>query len=422
MKTAWMCMMVAGCSWPFGADTPSIGDAAASGSAPASAAPTVPVQLEGRALGLQVVASDLDRPLLATGAGDGSGRVYIVEQGGRVWRVDQGERTLWLDLTQTVSTDNNEQGLLGMAFHPRLAERPFVYLNYTVQGGGPAGRSIIARAPLSTDVVPDLEGLTELLSVAQPAGNHNGGHLTFGPDGMLYAGFGDGGAAGDRFKNSRDPKTLLAKLLRLDIDAEPSQGRAYAIPSDNPFADGNQGAPEIWAMGLRNPWRFSFDAEGGSLWIADVGQNKYEEAHVAPIGVGGIDYGWRVLEGTHCFDPATDCPRDGLALPVVEYEHPTGCSITGGHVYRGSAIPELQGAYLAADYCTGKVWTARHAGWSDASSLTATSPAVIDPRAQTRVAEAGKLDANVSSFGLDDAGELLIVDHDGTVYRLVPGA
>lgn len=378
----------------------------------------VPISVEDRPMALDVVGAGFERPLLALGAGDRSGRVYVVEQGGRIFVLDGASRALWLDLSAKVSRANNEQGLLGLAFAPDFASSGRVFVSYTTPGGGPAGRSIVSRLAVDRATgKPDPASEQVILEVPQPAGNHNGGHIVFGPDGKLYFGLGDGGAANDRFRTSRDPNHLLAKLLRLDVDGPPAPGKAYGIPADNPFADGAAGAPEIWATGLRNPWRFSFDPATGDLWIGDVGQNRFEEIHVAPGNVPGIDYGWRVLEGRHCFDPAEGCDTTGLALPVLEVPHPTACSITGGHVYRGAAIPELRGAYLAADYCTGNLWTIRLAGWPDGAT-TARSSALLDPVARVTARLAGKVPGNISSFGIDDAGELLVVDHRGTVWRL----
>jgi glucose/arabinose dehydrogenase len=405
MRIAKAGVLAVGCSWLVGAAAPG---------------ERVPVEIAGQALALEVVGAGHERPLLATGAGDGSGRIYVVEQGGKIFRYAGAERELWLDLSSRVTRANNEQGLLGLAFPADFASSGRVFVSYTAPGGPAAGRTIVSRLTIDPATGrPDPSSEAVLFDLPQPAGNHNGGHIVFGPDRKLYFGLGDGGAANDRFRTSRDPTSLLAKLLRVDIDAPAAPGKPYAIPADNPFADGAGGQPEIWATGLRNPWRFSFDPATGDLWIGDVGQNKFEEVHVAPSTVAGVDYGWRVLEGAHCFDPAEGCSREGLALPVLEYGHDAGCSVTGGHDYRGAAIPALQGVYLAGDYCTGRLWSIRFAGWPQ-GPLTATSPALLDPRPRARVSEAGRLAANISSFGLDDAGELLVVHHGGTVWRLVP--
>jgi len=406
MRVALLSTAAVGCSWLAGAGTP-------------VADKVVPLDLDGVKVELRAVASGFDRPLLAIGAGDGGGRIFVVEQGGRIYAIQGEQRELWLDHSATVSRAANEQGLLGLAFAPDFKESGRFYLSYTTPGGGPAGRSILSRMQVDRATGrPDPTSEQVLLQVPQPAGNHNGGHVTFGPDGMLYLGLGDGGGAGDRYKTSRDPSTLLAKLIRVDVSGEPSPGKAYRIPPDNPFASGG-GAPEIWALGLRNPWRFAFDPQTRDLWIADVGQNKYEEIHVAPSRIGGIDYGWNVLEGTHCFAPASGCDKAGLALPLVEYDHGEGCSVTGGEVYRGRAIPKLQGTYLAADYCTGNVWTAKVGAWPDGTDGPRAA-AVLDPRPHGSGRLAAKVPGNISSFGLDDDGELLVVDHRGVVYRLAP--
>ncbi|MBZ0090469.1 MAG: PQQ-dependent sugar dehydrogenase, partial [Thermoanaerobaculia bacterium] len=232
---------------------------------------------------------------------------------------------------------------------------------------------------------------------------HNGGMIAFGPDGFLYHGSGDGGSAGDPWDNARDRHSLLGKLLRLDVAAEP-----YAIPADNPFARGG-GAPEVWAFGLRNPWRFSFDRATGELWIGDVGQNAWEEVNVEdPKRGGGRNYGWKTMEGLHCFSPRRGCDPAGLELPVHEYGHDAGCAVTGGYVYRGQALPELTGAYLFSDYCKGTLWSLARG-----------------PQGQATVTVLLETRMLVSSFGEDEAGELYLCDHgNGAIFRIVaaPGA
>lgn len=243
-----------------------------------------------------------------------------------------------------------------------------------------------------------------MLKLQQPAANHNGGMLLFGPDGYLWIGTGDGGAANDRFGNGQNPVTLLGKMLRLDVTTDRSV--PYRVPADNPWVDadsnGRDVRNEVWALGLRNPWRYSFDRATGDLWIADVGQNLYEEVNYVPAGsAGGLNFGWPIMEGTHCFPETADCQRVGLEIPVAEYAHGAGdCSVTGGYMYRGSQFPALVGVYLYGDYCSGRIWgLARDGdGWRNALLL------------ENRL--------NISSFGEDEAGELYVVDLRGGCIRL----
>jgi glucose/arabinose dehydrogenase len=280
--------------------------------------------------------------------------------------------------------------LLGVAFHPRFAENGFVYVSYTAPGAPLT--SVVARfnSP-DRGVTMDVNSETALLTLPQPFANHNGGHIVFGSDGMLYVGFGDGGSEGDPNGNGQDTNTLLGKILRLDVD----NAAPYAIPGDNPFAGGG-GRGEIWAFGLRNPWRFQFDRGTGALWAGDVGQNQFEE--VDRITRGG-NFGWNIREGAHCFsDP--QCSTAGLIDPVAEYDHTEGCSITGGFVYRGSAIPSLSGSYVYGDFCSGRIW-----------ALANEQPQVI---ADTTLA--------ISSFAEDSTGELLVIDMAGQIYGLRAGS
>ncbi len=323
---------------------------------------------------------------------------YLVEQAGVVSRIEPGasgvKRMVVVDLRDRVDDGPNEAGLLGMALHPRFVETGKVYLSYTAPG-----RPLISRIAefVSRDGGKTLDAASEriLLSLDQPYRNHNGGNIAFGPDGFLYIGFGDGGSGGDPHGNGQNPDTLLGKLLRIDVDG----GAPYAIPPDNPYAKGG-GRPEIYASGLRNPWRFSFDRETGALWAADVGQNEWEEIDLI---VRGGNYGWNLREGAHCFE-ADDCPTEGFIDPVAEYDHDAGCSVTGGYVYRGKARPALQGAYLYGDYCSGTIWGLfpKPGGGHEA------------PRPLIAA------DLRISSFGEDADGELYVLDHDGGgVYRIV---
>jgi glucose/arabinose dehydrogenase len=343
------------------------------------------------AVSLTSVASGLDEPLLVTHAGDGSGRLFVVERGGVIRIVRNGavEPTPFLDISALVRTSGSEQGLLGLAFPPDYAKKRHFYVNYTDRSGD----TVVARYRLGADAdVADPASAKVLLRQAQPYANHNGGHLAFGPDGYLYIGLGDGGSGGDPQGNGQNPRTLLGKLLRIDVE---SGADPYAIPKDNPFGN------EIWALGLRNPWRFSFDRATGDLYIADVGQNAYEEVNFQPAGRGGQNYGWNVMEGMHCFRGA-GCDRTGLTAPVVEYRNGAGnCSITGGYVYRGAQYPSLQGVYVYGDFCSGQLWGLRRSGsgWENA-----------------RLLDSGM---KPSSFGEDESGNVYLVDYGkGEVHRL----
>lgn len=349
------------------------------------------------------IATGLARPLYLTHAGDGSGRLFVVEQGGRIWIIQDGERleTPFLDLTALVSPDANqfgytERGLLGLAFHPDYAENGIFFVNYTdIQGN-----TVVARLRVSTDAnTADPSSLEPILNITQPFANHNGGHLAFGPDGYLYIGMGDGGSQGDPQNNGQRLDTLLGKLLRIDVDV--AQG--YAIPQDNPFTGTSGALPEIWAYGLRNPWRFTFDPVTGDLLIGDVGGSAWEEVNYQPAtSTGGENYGWSLFEGNHA---RSSVAADGLTMPILEYSHSEGVSITGGYIYRGEELPALQGIYLYADFGFGTIWAAiqnEDGSW----------------QSQEFMRNSGY---TISSFGEDEAGELYIVNYAGTVVRLVPG-
>lgn len=360
----------------------------------------VPSAPDGSRYRLETVATAFERPLLVTHAGDGSGRLFIVEQAGYVYvqPPDSLQRILFMDVNGLVSRDANERGLLGLAFHPDYAENGQFFINYTDRGGD----TVVARYTVSADDPNrvDVNSGETLVTIEQPYPNHNGGHLAFGPDGYLYIGMGDGGSAGDPENYGQNPAALLGKMLRIDVDG----AAPYAVPPDNPFVGDERFAPEIWAWGLRNPWRFSFDRLTGDLYIADVGQNQFEEVNFqAADSPGGENYGWRYQEGTPRY--SGEPLPEGLTNPFAEYSHREGCSVTGGYVYRGAALPELQGIYFFGDYCTGFVW----ASWRDADGAWQTE----------RFLESGQV---ISSFGEDEAGELYLVDHGGTIYRLVAGS
>lgn len=354
---------------------------------------------------LEPVASGLDQPVFVAEPDDGSGRLFVVEQPGRIKIVRDGvvESEPFLDIVELVESGGSEQGLLSVAFHPDYTDNGEFFVGYTARTGEGSGDNTIARYRVADDD-PDradpASGAT-LLAVPDPFPNHNGGLVLFGPDGYLYAGLGDGGAGGDPLGNAQNTDALLGTILRLDVDSVP-EAAPYGIPESNPFADGTGGLPEIWAYGLRNPWRFSFDRETGDLWIADVGQNLIEEVNFQPAASeGGENYGWVIMEGTSCFTDE-ECSTDGLTLPVVEYSHDEGgCSVTGGYVYRGNAAPELRGVYLFADYCTGFLWGL---GRDDSGEWALSSPIETGLR--------------VSSFGEDLDGNLYLTASDGTLYRV----
>ncbi|HUF89958.1 MAG TPA: PQQ-dependent sugar dehydrogenase [Gemmatimonadota bacterium] len=351
-------------------------------------------------VGLEVVVQGLDFPVwLVSPPGDP--RLFVVEKGGRVVIVEDGmaRPQPFLDLRGQVST-GNEQGLLSLAFHPDYATNGRFFVDFT----DPAGDTRIVEYRVSTDDPEraDPGSARLVLTIEQPFGNHNGGLILFGPDGMLWIGTGDGGSGGDPQGNGQNRGVLLGKLLRIDVDA----GLPYGIPSDNPFVDTAGARPEVWAYGLRNPWRFSFDRETGDLYIGDVGQNRFEEIHAVRGAGRGLNYGWNVMEGEHCFEPADGCDRSGLTLPVTEYGHGEGCSVTGGFVYRGAAIPDLRGIYLYSDYCRGFVRSLRFA-----------SGVATDERRWTELEPA---DNSVTSFGEDASGEIYLLTAGGTVHRIVP--
>jgi glucose/arabinose dehydrogenase len=333
----------------------------------------------------KLIASGLNRPVDIQPANDGSGRLFIIEKLGyiRVYENGQLLDAPFLDITDRVNDSGNEMGLLGLAFHPDYEQNGYFYVNYT----GDGGNTRISRFQASGNSA-DSNSETVLLIIDQPFPNHNGGALAFGPDGYLYAGLGDGGLAGDPHKNGQNIASLLGKILRIDVN----NGNPYDIPSDNPFGN------EVWAYGLRNPWRISFDRLTGDLWIGDVGQGQWEEIDYLPAGSqGGANFGWSIMEGNHGYDGEA---QPGLILPAAEYSHSEGgCSVTGGYVYRG-AMPEWQGIYLYGDYCTGYVWGLIPSGNGWQSQL---------------MFETG---LTITSFGQDESGEVYLASDNGSVYIL----
>jgi glucose/arabinose dehydrogenase len=339
------------------------------------------------------VAGGLSKPVFVTGAGDGSGRLFVLEQGGRIRIVKNGTLAAlpFLDVSTLVQA-GGERGLLGLAFHPDYASDGRLYVFYTDNSPDNALTVVQYRVSVVNPDLADPASAKVLLTIPHnQAANHNGGMLAFGPDSRLYVGTGDGGGSGGQFGYSQNLGSLLAKILRLDVD-HPANGKPYGT-SGNPFTGVAGARPEIWAYGLRNPWRFSFDRTAGDLWIGDVGQAQWEEIDHANSGIGGQDYGWNKMEGAHCYSPASGCDKTGLTMPVAEYGHALGCAVVGGYAYRGVASPAMRGKYLFGDSCSGRVWAL------NAGSDTGQTP--------SQLAATGK---SISSFGQGDNGELYLLD------------
>jgi glucose/arabinose dehydrogenase len=356
--------------------------------APSSEGASPAIQLE------RVISGGLQHPTYVAEAPDHSRRLFVIEQPGRIRIVRNGHllKRPFLDITERVQSSGAEQGLLGLAFHPDFAQNGRYVVNYT---RAPHGATTIAEYRASDD--PDVSERKEklLLIIPKPYSNHNAGMVEFGPDGFLYIGTGDGGSGGDPANRAQNRDELLGKMLRIDVD----HGAPYAIPPDNPFAGGG-GRPEIFAYGLRNPWRFSFDRDSKELWVADVGQYDWEEIDI--VRRGG-NYGWRIMEGNHCFEPKTGCEPNGLIAPIAEY--PTRsprCSIIGGYVYRGGRMPDLRGVYVYGDFCSGEIF-----GLSSDAKAGDVSQGLLTTGFQ------------ISSFGQDQEGELYVVDHQGALYRII---
>jgi glucose/arabinose dehydrogenase len=349
-----------------------------------------------------VTASGFSSPLDLEQPGDNSGRLFVVEQGGTIKIIQNGAvlPQPFLDISSKV-INQGEMGLLGLTFHPGFQTNRKFYVNYVRNSGGQF-QSVIAEYQVSAANPNQADPASEriLLTVDQVNNfpNHKAGQLAFGPDGFLYFGLGDGGSEGDPFGHGQDTQTLLGKLLRIDVNST-SAGKPYAIPADNPFAAGD-GLPEIYALGFRNPWRFSFDQSSGRLFVADVGQDKFEEIDI--VQKGG-NYGWNIMEGNHCFNPPSGCNMAGLNLPIVEISHPEAEAVIGGFIYHGTALTGMQGRYIFGDL-SGKIWslTENSANMFTRSVLAATG-------------------FNISSFGQDAAGELYVVDiSGGRVLKIVP--
>jgi glucose/arabinose dehydrogenase len=351
---------------------------------------------------LTPVVSGLSSPVDLQASDDSTGRLFVVEQAGTIRILQAGAllATPFLDIRSRV-TFSGEMGLLGVAFHPAFAQNRRFYVNYVRTLGTGQIQSVIAEYQVSAADGNQADPASEriLLTVNQPFTNHKGGQLAFGADKFLYIGFGDGGSGGDPLGNGQNLQTYLGKMLRIDVD-HTTGALPYAIPADNPFVAGG-GLPEIWAYGLRNPFRFSFDTATDKLFVGDVGQNLYEEVDI--LQRAG-NYGWNVMEGLHCFNPATGCNQAGLILPIAEYSHSEGIAVIGGYVYHGPAIPGLAGSYVLGDYGTGKIWrlTQDNSGaWQRVLLLSS--------------------GLNISSFGRDSVGELYVVDiGGGAILKVSP--
>lgn len=356
-----------------------------------------PLPIGGTTIRLEEVARGLSSPVHLS-APSGDARLFVVEQRGRIRIIENGvlRPEPFLDIVDRVGS-GGERGLLSVAFHPEYASNGFLYVNYTDRGGN----TRIERYRVSGDrnrVDPSSAHL--VLAAQQPYSNHNGGHILFGPDGMLYIAMGDGGSGGDPQGHGQNRATILGDLLRIDVD----RGEPYSIPPTNPFANQAGVRGEIWAWGLRNPWRIAFDRTSGLLYVADVGQGEREEINAVPAAQGGLNFGWNIMEGSRCYRTSS-CDSSGLILPIEEYDHSEGCSITGGLVYRGARIPALAGHYFYADYCEGWIRSFRYSNGR-----------VLDAREWVAP---GQLHL-VTSFGEDSAGELYVLSGEGVVYRLVP--
>lgn len=339
-----------------------------------------------------------NQPLEFLPAPDGSNRVFIVEKSGKIYTLDNDPEVktanLFLDLSSRVDSSASEKGLLGMAFHPRFEENGFFYVNYTNRS-----QTVIARYTLDRDppLQPMIQSEQVLLTIPQPYQNHNGGHLDFGPDGYLYIGTGDGGSAGDPQGQAQNLKSLLGKILRIDVDQN-QNGDLYSIPLDNPLEGNLKGyREEIYAYGFRNPWKFCFDLKNSRLWVADVGQNTVEEIDIVEKG---LNYGWNRMEGSLCYPPSNDCSKEGLQLPIWEYKHPLGKSITGGYPYYGNRIAGLSGTYVYGDFVTGLIW-----GLRLDHDFVPENKLLIESNLK------------ISSFGIDQNNEIYILDFQGKIYK-----
>ncbi len=378
--------------------TPSVESLPTTTSTPTPSLPTFPPSIT-----LEPAFTRFQAPVYVTHAGEdssGASRLFVVEKEGRIYLVENSvvQPTPFLDITDRVGSEGSEQGLLSVAFPSDFTASGLFYVDYTDLRGD----TVVARYRLLAGDARQADPSTEhkILQIEQPAANHNGGQLQFGPDGYLYIGMGDGGRAGDPWGNAQNADVLLGKLLRVGVTGT----ETYTVPGDNPFLGRPDARPEIWALGVRNPWRFAFDRATGDLYIADVGQNQYEEVDFQPAAsLGGENYGWDLMEANHCFEPPAGCDTSRLVLPVAEYDHAQGCSITGGYVYRGTQYPQMVGVYFFGDFCSGNIWGLRQ-----------------ESSGEWRMALLLNSGVSISSFGEDAAGEIYVVGYrDGIIYHLI---
>jgi glucose/arabinose dehydrogenase len=396
-------------------ESPAPGASAAPGESPAPeasaapgeslaplATPGEPVALNGLSVTLQPFAKIPQAATFMGSAFDGTGQMYALQQLGRIWQIAP-DGTVgadpWLDLTDEVET-GGERGLLGLAFHPDYPADPRFYYFYTRNSDN---ADVLAQMSV-VNGVPDRSTEQTLLAIQDPFPNHNGGMLAFGHDGYLYIGTGDGGDADDPFHNGQNTHQLLGKILRIDVDG----AQPYAIPADNPSNRGMDVSPEIWDWGMRNPWRFSFDRETGWLWIGDVGQDMTEEVDLEAPDTGGLDYGWNIMEGKHCFQPPTGCDQTGLTLPLLDYSHDNGrCAVIGGYVDHGTSSPALDGIYFYGDYCSREIF-ALDANGAEAGRKV--KPLVVASNGWT-----------ITAFAQDEKGDVYVVGDDGVISLLTGG-
>ncbi len=373
-------------------------------------------------LSSKLIADGFKKPLFVTSHPEDANLLYVVEQGGRIKIINNGKAavTPFLDIDKRVVNPNrpgDERGLLGFAFHPNYAKNGKFYVNYMNNDG----YTVVSEFSVKSNKKADHTSERILFDLEQPYRNHNGGHMEFGPDGYLYISIGDGGKAGDPLNAGQDLNTLFGKVIRIDVNTHP-----YGIPESNPYYGQKDKRGEVWAWGFRNVWRFSFDRKTGDIYYGDVGQNKWEEVNYEPAGSpSGVNYGWRLMEASHCYNPKNNCPKDGLTMPIIEYpndanymvvlgggsqEDAEGCSVTGGYVYRGKEITGLQGYYLFGDYCSGNIWTFK---------VLNGKAVEFENRTEEINLANGEFTTYISSFGEDANGELYIVEYNGGIYKLI---
>jgi len=383
---------------------------------------------EEKKLSSLLIADGYKKPVFITSYPNNAKLLYIVEQAGLIKIINDGKKLSrpFFDINKRVVNPNrpgDERGLLGFAFHPNHTNNGKFYINYMDNDGN----TIISEFSTNSELRADHKSERIILKLKQPYGNHNGGDIQFGPDGYLYISIGDGGKAGDPLNAGQDLSSLFGKIIRIDIEQKP-----YGIPKSNPFFGQKDKREEIWAWGLRNVWRFSFDKQTGDKYLADVGQNKWEEVNFEPASSkGGLNYGWRIMEANHCYDPKENCPTEGLIKPIIEYpndaNHPAfafriieelsfsetdveGCSVTGGYVYRGQKIKSMQGQYIFGDYCSGNIWTLKVVNGKAINFKNRTEEINIG---------GGEFTTYISSFGQDSDGEIYIIDYNGGIYKLI---